>query len=262
MEPFNIGSESVGMAGVLSGKVALVTGASSGIGEGIALALAEAGASVAVSARRADRLETLVAKIEGAGGTALALPGDMVEEAAAKAAVDTTIAHFGQLDILVNSAGIIQAGGIETGDLAEYRRVIDVNLMGTVYTCNAAIGHMKARGTGDIINITSLAGRKTAPPFNAYTASKHAANAMTDAMRQEVGAAGVRVSILMPGATQSEVGDNVSDPNYRTFMKSHVSKEGVVMPSDIGDTVVLMCALPRRAHISEVTVRPTIDATA
>lgn len=250
------------MAGVLSGRIALVTGASSGIGEGIALSLAEAGATVAVSARRADRLAALVQKIEALGGTALALPGDVVDEDVATAAVEKTIARFGQLDILVNSAGIIQAGGVENADTAEYRRVIDVNLMGTLYTCKAAIAHMKPRGTGDIINITSLAGRKTASVFNAYSASKHAANALTDAMRQEVGGAGVRVSILMPGATASEVGDNVSDPNFKAFMQNHVSKEGVVMPSDIGDTVVLMCALPRRAHISEVTVRPTNDATA
>lgn len=250
------------MAGVLSGKIALVTGASSGIGEGIALSLAAAGASVAVSARRAERLQSLVTKIEALGGTALALPGDVVEEEIAATTVEKTIAHFGQLDILVNSAGIIQAGGVENADTAEYRRVMDVNVMGTLYTCKAAIAHMKPRGTGDIINITSLAGRKTASVFNAYSASKHAANALTDAMRQEVGGAGVRVSILMPGATQSEVGDNVSDPNFKAFMQNHVTKEGVVLPSDIGDTVVLMCALPRRAHISEVTVRPTNDASA
>ncbi|MCE7795442.1 SDR family NAD(P)-dependent oxidoreductase [Sphingobium sufflavum] len=250
------------MAGLLSGKVALVTGASSGIGEGIALSLAEAGATVAVSARRADRLEQLVAKIEAAGGKALALPGDMVDEAVATVTVEQTIAQFGQLDILVNSAGIMQVGGIENANTAEYRRTMDINLFGTLYTCKAAIGHMKGRGTGDIINITSLAGRKTGGIVNGYSASKHAANAMTDSMRQEVGGFGVRVSILMPGATESEVAESVSDPNFKSYLQNHVSKEGVVQPSDIGDTIVLMCALPRRAHISEVTVRPTNDTTA
>jgi len=250
------------MAGVLEGKVALVMGASSGIGAGVALGLAQAGAKLAISARRADRLEQLAAQIEGeCGAKVLVLAGDAVDAEFAASAVEKTIAHFGQLDILVNSAGIIQASVVENADLDEYRRVMDVNVMATLYTCRAAVPHMKARGTGDIINITSQAGRKVAPVFNSYSASKHAANALTEGLRREVGEHGVRVSILMPGATQSEVAENMSDPNFKAFMRNHVSKEGVVMPSDIADTVVLMCALPRRAHISEVTVRPTSDVT-
>ena len=193
--------------------------------------------------------------------SARTLPGDAVDAAFAQSAVEQVIAHFGQLDILVNSAGIIQASTIENADLDEYRRVMDVNVMATLYTCRAAVPHMKARRTGDIINITSQAGRKVAPVFNSYSASKHAANALTEALRREVGEHGVRVSILMPGATQSEVAENMTDPGFKAFMRNHVSKEGVVMPEDIADTIVLMCALPRRAHISEVTVRPTNDVT-
>ena len=250
------------MAGVLDGKVALVTGASSGIGEGIALGLARAGAAVALVARRADRLAALVTRIEGEGGRALALAGDAVDAEFAVGTVARTIEHFGQLDILVNSAGIIQASKVEDADFDEYRRVMDINLMATLYTCRAAVAHMKPRGTGDIINVTSLSGRKVAPIFNSYAASKHAANALTNALRQEVGGAGVRVSILMPGATQSEVAEGMSDPKLKDFMRHHVSKEGVVMPEDIADAVVLMVSLPRRAHISEITVRPTNDTTA
>ncbi len=249
------------MSGRLEGKVALVTGASSGIGEGIALGLAGAGAAVALCARRADRLDALVKRIEADGGKALALAGDVVNAEFAASAVARTIGHFGQLDILVNSAGIIQASIVENANLDEYRRVMDVNLMATLYTCRAAIGHMKARGTGDIINVTSQAGRKVAPIFNSYSASKHAANAMTEGLRREVGEHGIRVSILMPGATQSEVAENMSDPKAKEFMRHHVSKEGVVQPSDIADTVLLMVSLPRRAHISEITVRPTSDVT-
>lgn len=250
------------MTGVLTGRVALVTGASSGIGEGAALALAAAGASIAVSARRADRLDDLVQRIEAAGGKALALPGDVIDPKIAQAAVEKTIAHFGKIDILINSAGIIQAGGIETSDLDEYRRVIDVNLMATVYTCKAAVVHMKAQGSGDIINISSLAGRKAAKLFSAYTASKHAVNAMTDAMRQEVAGSGIRVTILNPGATQTEVADNVSDPKWREMMRTHTTKNDAVMPSDIGDAIVLVVGLPRRANVSEISIRPTSDASA
>ena len=162
------------MAQPLAGKIALVTGASSGIGAATAVALAAAGATVALSARRKDRLDELVAQIEAAGGKALALPGDMTVEAEAIAAVEDTVKALGRIDILINSAGIMQAGGIEGADLDEYRKVVDINLMATVYTCKAAIPHMLAHGVGDIINISSLAGRKGGPETNAYSASKHA----------------------------------------------------------------------------------------
>ncbi|MDE2405166.1 MAG: SDR family NAD(P)-dependent oxidoreductase [Sphingomonadales bacterium] len=250
------------MAKTLSGKIALVTGASSGIGEATALALAEAGATVAVSARRADRLAGLVQKIEAAGGKALALAGDMAVEADAIKAVEDTVAAFGRIDILINSAGIMQAGGIEGADLALYRKVIDVNLMGTIYTCQAAIPHMLKHGVGDIITISSLAGRKGGPQTNAYSASKHAVNSATDAMRQELGNRNIRVSILMPGATRTEVGDSIVDPNWRAAIQAHVAKDGAVEPSEIADTLVFMLSMPRHVNISEISVRPTIDTTA
>lgn len=248
--------------GSLSGKVALVTGASSGIGQGIALSLAQAGATVALSARRADRLAGLVAQIEGLGGTALALPGDMTVEAEAIKAVEDTVAQLGRIDILINSAGVMQAGGVENANLDEYRRVFDINVFAQLYCSSAAVKHMLAQGEGDIVNITSLAGRKGGAMTNAYSASKHAANAMSDAMRQELGDRNIRVSYLMPGATKSEVGDSISDPNWRKAIQAHVGKEGAVLPSEIGDTIVFMLSMPRRVNISEITVRPTIDTTA
>lgn len=246
----------------LSDKVALVTGASSGIGEGTALALAAAGAVVAVAARRADRLEALVRKIEAAGGAALALPGDMAVEAEAIGVVEETVARLGRLDILINSAGVMQAGGIENADLDEYRQVFDINLFATVYTCRAAVPHMLRQGGGDIVTISSLAGRKGGPLTSAYSASKHAVNAMTDAMRQELGGRNIRVCTLMPGATTTEVGDNISDPDWRAAIQAHVSKEGAVLPAEVGDTIVFILSLPRRVNISEICIRPTIDTTA
>ncbi|WP_428310613.1 SDR family oxidoreductase [Hydrocarboniphaga sp.] len=250
------------MTAVLAGRVALVTGASSGIGEATALALAAAGASVALSARREQRLHQLVQRIESHGGKALALSGDVADEAVATAAVEKTIAHFGRIDILVNSAGIIQAGGVENVDTDEYRRVIDINLLATVYTCRAAIAAMKAQGSGDIINISSLAGRKAAKLFNAYTASKHALNAMTDAMRQEVGGFGIRVCIINPGATATAVFENVSDPKMRATMQQHVGKDGAMAAGDVAEAVLLVVSLPRRTSISELSIRPTIDTSA
>lgn len=250
------------MSGQLTGKVALVTGASSGIGEAAALCLAEAGAAVVVCARRAERLSGLVAQIEMSGGKALAMPGDMTVEDDARAAVAKTVAVFGRIDILVNSAGIMEAGGIENCDTANYRRVIDINLMGTVYTSAAAVPHMLQQGEGDIITISSLAGRKGGPMTSAYSASKHAVNMMTDGMRQELGGRNIRVTTLMPGATETEVADSISDPQWRTAIKAHVSKEGAVKPRDIGEAIVFILAMPRRTNISEISIRPTIDTSA
>ena len=250
------------MTGQLADKIALVTGASSGIGEAAAIALAAAGATVAVSARRADRLAGLVRRIEAAGGKALALPGDMAVEAEALQAVADTVAKLGRIDILINSAGVMQAGGVENADLGEYRRVFDINLFATLYTCRAATPHMLEQGGGDIVTISSLAGRKGGPQTNAYSASKHAVNSMTDAMRQELGGRNIRVCTLMPGATQTEVGDNISDPNWRRAIQAHVAKDGAVLPSEVADTIVFILSLPRRVNISEICVRPTIDTTA
>lgn len=250
------------MSGQLAGKVALVTGASSGIGEAAALCLAEAGATVVVCARRAERLSGLVEQIEAAGGKALAIPGDMTVEEDARGAVAQTVAVFGRIDILINSAGIMEAGGIENCDTAIYRRVIDINLMGTVYTSAAAVPHMLEQGGGDIITISSLAGRKGGPMTSAYSASKHAVNMMTDGMRQELGGRNLRVTTLMPGATETEVADSISDPQWRTAIKAHVSKEGAVKPRDIGEAIVFILAMPRRTNISEISIRPTIDTSA
>jgi NADP-dependent 3-hydroxy acid dehydrogenase YdfG len=250
------------MSQTLAGKVALVTGASSGIGEGTALALAAAGAHVAVAARRVDRLGSLVGRIEMAGGKALGLPCDMTVEAEAVKAVEDTVAGLGRLDILINSAGVMQAGGIENCNFDEYRRVFDINLFATLYACKAAIPHMLAVGGGDIINISSLAARKGGPQTNAYAASKHAVNSMTDLMRREVGERNIRVCILMPGATQTEVGDSISDPTWRKAIQAHVSKEGAVLPAEVGETILFILSLPRRVNISEICIRPTIDITA
>lgn len=247
------------MTAALAGKVALVTGASSGIGEAAALALAEAGAAVAVSARRGDRLANLAGKIEAQGGRTLALPGDVTDEAVAERAVAETVSRLGRLDILVNSAGIIQAGGVENADSAEWRRVMDVNFFGTFYCCKAAVPHMRAQGGGDIINISSTSGRRSAALFGAYAPSKHALNAMSEGLRQEVGGHNIRVCVIEPGATATEVAEPMSDPKWRDMMRAHVSKQGAVMPSDVADAIVFVASLPPRANVSELLIRPTID---
>lgn len=250
------------MSGTLAGKVALVTGASSGIGEAAALALADAGAAVAVSARRKDRLEALASRIEAAGGKAISLPGDVSVEARATQAVEDAVAWLGRLDILVNSAGITQFGGLEALPLDEWRKVIEINLMGTIYCCKAALAPMKAQRSGDIINISSTSGRRAAGMFGAYSTSKFGLTGFSEGLRQELGGAGIRVCIIEPGATTSEVAENIIDPAAREAMRRHVTKEGAMAASDIGDAVVFVCSLPPRANVSQMLIRPTIDTAA
>ena len=247
------------MAESLQGKVALVTGASSGIGEGTALALAAAGVSVAVSGRRKERLDDLVRRIEAAGGTALALPGDVaVEEQASKSVADT-IARFGRIDILVNSAGVNEAGGIENLPLEQWHRVIDINLMGTIYTSRAAFPQMKAQGAGDIVNISSTAGRRSGFQFAAYATSKFGVTGFTEALRQEGGSAGIRVAIVEPGATGTEIAESITDPKWRAAIHQHCHNDNAMETQDIVDAIMLIVSLPRRANVTRILIQPTTD---
>jgi NADP-dependent 3-hydroxy acid dehydrogenase YdfG len=246
----------------LAGKAALVTGAGSGIGEATALALAASGATVAVSGRRHERLDQVVAQIEAVGGKALALSGDVAVEADATKSVEDVVAQFGRIDILVNSAGVNEAGGVESLTLDQWRRVIDINLYGTLYTCKAAVPHMKAQGAGDIINISSTSGRRAAGLFGPYSTSKFGVTGLTEGLRQEVGGAGIRVSLIEPGATESEIADSITDPKWRDMIKAHVSKDGAMKASDIADAILFIVGLPRRANVSQILIRPTIDTAA
>mgnify|MGYP003638634204 CR=1 FL=1 len=243
----------------LAGKVALVTGASSGIGEAAARSLAAAGAQVVVSARRAQKLDALVAEIGDNGGKAAALAGDVSREEDAFSMIEDTIEKFGRIDILVNSAGIIDAGGLENLSIDQWQRVIDVNLMGTIYTCKAALPQMKAQGEGDIINLSSTAGRRAAGLMGAYSTSKFGLTGFTEGLRQEIGNHGVRVSIIEPGATETEVAEGISDPAMRDAMRIHVARKGVMQPSDIADAILFIVGLPRRANVSQILIRPTDD---
>jgi NADP-dependent 3-hydroxy acid dehydrogenase YdfG len=246
----------------LPGKVALITGGGTGIGEAAARVLAAAGAKVAITGRRKERLDAVVAEIEKAGGTALAIQSDASKEADAFAAVAQCVAAFGRIDILINSAGVNEAGGIQALDLDGWRKVIDINLFGTIYTTAAAVPHLKAAGGGDIINISSTAGRRAAGLFGSYATSKHGVNGFTESIRQELGGENIRVSVVEPGATETEIASSVSDPKWAEMMKAHVSKDGAMKASDIADAIMFIVSLPRRANVSQILIRPTIDTAA
>ncbi|MFI5717626.1 SDR family oxidoreductase [Nocardia sp. NPDC051750] len=241
------------------GAVALVTGAGTGIGAAAALALAAAGAKVVATGRRKEKLEELVGRIEAAGGTALAVAGDVSVEADACRAIGEAVATFGRLDIVINSAGVNEAGGIRNLSIEQWRRVIDINLMGTIYTCKAAVPHLEAAGGGDIINISSTAGRRGSGPFGSYATSKFGVTGFTEGIRQELGKSGIRVCVLAPGATATDIADSVSDPVLRETVHRHVTHEDAIAASDVADAIMFVLTLPRRANVSDILIRPTTD---
>jgi NADP-dependent 3-hydroxy acid dehydrogenase YdfG len=239
--------------------VALVTGASSGIGAASAVALGTAGATVVAVARRAERLRNTVGAIEAAGGTAIALAGDVAQESVASDIVAQAVSRYGRLDILVNSAGVIQSGGVENADTEEWRRVFEVNLLAALYTCHAALRPMRAQGSGDIVNIGSLACRTTSPVYNAYATSKFALSAMTDGLRQEVGPHGIRVCMIAPGPTKTEVAEGISDAGHRDAIRAYTHQPGALEPEDVACAVVFIVGSPARVNISELWIRATAD---
>src|SRR3954463_7495303 len=199
------------MSSSLTGAVAIVTGASSGIGDATARLLAEHGATVAVVARRTDRLDTLFSQVEADGGTALAVASDLPDRAQAEQAVQPVVDQFGRLDILINNAGLMLLGPIVGADVDEWERMISVNQKGLLYMTNAALPHLlkaaedELRGVADIVNISSIAGRQAWANFGAYTMTKFGVNGFTEALRQELTQKHVRVGVLEPGAVATEL---------------------------------------------------------
>ncbi len=196
----------------LDGTVALVTGASSGIGAATAVMLADRGAAVALAARRRERLETLAGEISGRGGTALVLESDVTDESQATAAVERTVAELGRLDTLVNNAGVMLLGPAEGAPLSEWRRMVELNVLGLLYCAHAALPHLLRaaedgpRRVADMVNISSVAGRVPRSGSGVYNLTKHGVGAFSEALRQEVTTRHVRISLVEPGATSTEFG--------------------------------------------------------
>lgn len=240
----------------LDGKVAVVTGASSGIGEATAEALAAEGASVVVAARREDRLEDLVGRIQGNGGQVLSLTADVIEEQQAHDLIKQATDELGRVDILVNNAGVMQLSKVEKGLSDEWRRMFDVNVMGLLYVTDAAIEVMKEQGSGHIVNVSSLAGRKSGPFRGAYAGTKFAVNAISEALRQELLEDNIRITMVEPGAVETELADHITDEEAREGMSALMEIERL-QPEDIAAAVVYVVTQPERVSVNEILVRPT-----
>jgi NADP-dependent 3-hydroxy acid dehydrogenase YdfG len=248
------------MAENLAGRVALITGASSGIGYGIALGLAAEGVKVFATGRRPERLNELAQRCKELGSEGDGVAGDVTDEEFARSLITKTVERFGRLDILVNSAGIMYFGGVENADIGQWKHSMDLNLFATLYTCTEAIPVMKSQGGGDIINISSTAGRRLSG--GPYATSKMALNCFHAGLRAEVSPSNIRCSIIEPGATTSEIWNKNPDPAAREMLKKHVEKADAMKPEDIADAVVLILKLPRRTNLCEILIRPTSDVVA
>jgi NADP-dependent 3-hydroxy acid dehydrogenase YdfG len=253
------------MTAPLTGTVAIVTGASSGIGEATARRLAEQGASVAVVARRKDRLDILVKDIESAGGTALAVAADIADRTQADQAVQAVVDRFGRLDILINNAGLMLLGPIVGADVEEWERMIAVNQKGLLYVTNAALPHLlraaqdDLRQVADIVNISSIAGRVAWANFGVYNMTKFGVNGFTEALRQEVTKKHVRVGVLEPGAVDTELVSHNNDTVKNDLAASDDIAEPL-QPGDIADNIAFMVTRPRRSSIAELWAMPTSQA--
>jgi NADP-dependent 3-hydroxy acid dehydrogenase YdfG len=253
------------MTDSLHGTVALVTGASSGIGEATAVALAAAGATVAVAARRVDRLEDLAGRIRNGGGRALVVELDVTDADAARAAVDHVAAELGRIDTLVNNAGVMLLGPAADAPWEEWRRMVDLNLTGLLAVAHAALPHLvraaadAPRQVADLVNISSVAGRVARSGSSVYNATKFGVGAFSESLRQEFSPKHVRVSVIEPGAVATELTDHIRD-GVRDQVRGRFAGVERLLSEDIADAIAYVVTRPRRTAVNEMLIRPTEQA--
>jgi NADP-dependent 3-hydroxy acid dehydrogenase YdfG len=250
------------MAQRLDGTVALVTGASSGIGEATALELARHGAKVALVARRRQRLDDLAGRISANGGEALVVEADVTQEAAARAAVEQTVGQLGRLDTVVANAGMMLLGPIEGAPVDEWQRMVDVNILGLLYTSHAALPHLlsaassEPRNVADLVLLSSVAGRVARNGSGVYNLTKHGVGAFGESLRQEVTRRHVRVSLVEPGAVATELAGH-NRPEIQEGLRGRFSNMERMEAEDIADAIGYIVTRPRRVAINELLIRPT-----
>ena len=257
------GTGGTGTAQRLEGTVALVTGASSGIGEATAEALAAQGAAVALVARRRDRLEALAGRIGDAGGRAHVVEADVSQRSDAARAVQETVDGLGRLDTVINNAGVMLLGPVVDAPVEEWEQMINLNVLGLMYVTDAALPHLlKAAGddprqVADLVQISSVAGRLARNGSGVYNASKHAVGAFSESLRQEVTKRHVRVALVEPGAVDTELASHNTDPEVKANLQKRFGETERLTAEDIAELITFMVTRPRRMALNEILVRPT-----
>ncbi|CAK07462.1 MULTISPECIES: SDR family oxidoreductase [Rhizobium] len=241
----------------INGKVALVTGASSGIGAATALKLAEAGAKVGIAARRTEKLADLKKEIVSKGGEALVIEMDVVDPASVEAGVKKLVGAYGSIDILVNNAGLMPLSDVDQFKVDEWHRMVDVNVKGLLNTTAAVLPQMINQHSGHIFNMSSIAGRKVFKGLSVYCATKHAVAAFSDGLRMEVGQKhNIRVTCIQPGAVATELYDHITEPDYIKQMDDLAKQMTFLQGADIGDTIVFAAQAPAHVNVAELFVLP------
>lgn len=246
----------------LSGKVVAITGASSGIGAATARAFADAGAHVALAARRADRIEAIADELRAQGASAVAIPTDITDEASANAFIAGTQEQLGGLDVLVNNAGLMLLGPVNGGNTEAWRQMLDVNCLGLLYCTHAALPIMREQRSGHIVNVSSVAGRTAAAGVAVYNLTKWGVVGFSEALRQEGLRHGIRVTLVEPGFVETELqSHNDGDERIAAMMAARKEEIGKVLDAeDIADAIVYACAAPPHVSMNELLIRPTGQA--
>jgi NADP-dependent 3-hydroxy acid dehydrogenase YdfG len=244
----------------LAGHVVLVTGASSGIGAGTALAFAAEGATVVPAARRAERLTSLGQKIAAAGGEAFPLELDVVDEAQVARGIARIRERYGRLDGLVNSAGIMLSAKVADADTQDWRTMLDTNLHGLMLVTHAALPLMRMHPGGHVFNVSSISARLMNAGSPAYAASKAGVGAFTESLRKELSPLGMRVTLVMPGIVETELFSHVKDAATRERFGSMLRAMTPLQPADIANAIVYSYVQPQHVSINELVIRPTAQA--
>jgi NADP-dependent 3-hydroxy acid dehydrogenase YdfG len=246
------------MPGALEGRVAAITGASSGIGEATARALAREGAAVALGARREERIAELAQRIEADGSRAIAIATDVSDEASARAFVRRAHDELGRLDILVNNAGVMLLGPVEGADTAQWRQMVGVNLLGLLYCTHEALPLMRAGGGGHVVNLSSVAGRTARAGSAVYNLTKWGVNGFSEGLRQEALHANIRVTIVEPGFVDTELqGHNELPVVQETIEKARAQIGDLLQAEDIAEGIRYAVTSPQHVSVNEVLIRPT-----
>ncbi|GGO33683.1 SDR family NAD(P)-dependent oxidoreductase [Deinococcus humi] len=240
----------------LAGKVALVTGASSGIGEATALALAEHGAAVALVARRKERLDELAGRIEGMGGKVAVIVSDLAQAGQGAAVVQQTLEALGRLDIVVNNAGVMLLGPVAGGDPSDLQRMMDLNVTALMHLSQAALETMKPQRSGHIVNISSVSGRGASPLSAGYSASKWAVGGFSEGLRQEAKQDRIRVTVIEPGVVATELTDHITHTQTKDAYEGRIKDMEALQSEDIAAAVVYAVTQPERVNVNELLIRP------
>jgi NADP-dependent 3-hydroxy acid dehydrogenase YdfG len=246
----------------LASTVAIVTGASSGIGEATALAFAAEGSTVALVARRADRLEDLAARISSTGPEPIVVPADLTDPSEPQRVIDEVVAKAGRIDILVNNAGLMLLGPIVGAPIEEWKRMLDINIRGLLHCAHAALPHLldaavqEPRKVADMVNISSVAGRTVNIGSGVYNLTKHGVGAFSEALRQEVTERHLRIGLIEPGAVATELSGH-NRPEIQEMIAQRFADTERMQATDIADAILYMVTRPRHVAINEILIRPT-----